>query len=348
MWGWLRRRIERRSYTNSLVSAAYNAATATAASAAGSAAVEAVGGLLARTLSCARVDGPAWARAAVSPTWLAQVARELVRFGAHLSVIELHGDGMDLQAAGHWHWNGPVSERDWWATVSLYGPTDNRTVRVPREGAVFLQWARLGIQPHIGLSAARLAEYAAKAAAESERAIGDEMAGPLRHFLTLPDGVDVESEQTAKLRADIDKAADRGRALLVETTQGGFGDVANRPARDWVASRLGPNPPETVVRLAEGAFARLLAAGGASVSLFSDADGTAQREALRRFHLFTVLPALKLIERELQAQVDGGIRLTVDHYGADLAGRAATFKKLVEGGMALPDAVAASGVLVDG
>ena len=91
------------------------------------------------------------------------------------------------------------------------------------------------------------------------------------------------------LKADIGGA--RGKAVLTETTFAGWGEgKASAPMLDWKPQRLGPNPPEAMVAVADAAFSRMVAACGASVSLFSDADGTAQREALRRWHMGTVRP----------------------------------------------------------
>ena len=103
--------------------------------------------------------------------------------------------------------------------------------------------------------------------------------------------------------------------------------------------------PESMVRVADSAFARMVAACGASVSLFSDADGTAQREALRRWHMGTVRPLARLLEHELTARLETTVRLRFDGYPKDLQSRAATFKALVASGMAPNEALAIAGLL---
>ncbi len=60
----------------------------------------------------------------------------------------------------------------------------------------------------------------------------------------------------------------------------------------------------------------------------------------------TVVPLARLIERELTAKLGGRVRLTFDSYPLDLAGRAQAFQKLVAGGMAVNEALAASGLIV--
>ena len=123
--------------------------------------------------------------------------------------------------------------------------------------------------------------------------------------------------------------------------------LAGAPQRDWMASRLGPNPPESLVRLASDTFARLTAACGASVSLFTDADGIAQREAWRRWHLSSVLPVAGLIKAELSARFESSVRFNFDMYATDLQGRAQAFQKMVQGGVEPVEALQVSGLLAE-
>ena len=103
-----------------------------------------------------------------------------------------------------------------------------------------------------------------------------------------------------------------------------------------------------MAEVARDAFARTLAACGCPPALFTDgADGTAQREALRRWHLGTVAPLARLLETELTAKLEADVRLSFDPYALDIAGRAGAFAKLVAGGMAVTAALAASGLLSD-
>ena len=91
----------------------------------------------------------------------------------------------------------------------------------------------------------------------------------------------------------------------------------------------------------------MVASCGAPPSLFVDADGTAQREALRRWHLGTVMPLARMLEGELSAKLATPVRLRFDAYPLDLAGRAQAFQKLVAGGVAVTEALATSGLLAD-
>ena len=346
MLGLFKRKPERRGFADAILSAFEGAAAGQAASAASTAAIEAVSGLLARSIAGARVQGPSWASAALSPCWLQTAVREMVRRGEHLSAMGFDRDGnLRLLPSGNWWWKGGLAEDDWRAVVTTYGPMDSVTRDMGRDELVFLQWSRLADQPHLGRSPHRLASLAGKAAAEVERSLGDEAGGPIASILTVPEGRDADGDELAGLRSDISKA--RGRALLLETVAGGDGDKANAPQRDWLATRLGPNMPGPLVELARDTFDRLVAAAGASPALFNDADGTAQREALRRWHLSTVLPVAKMIETELTARLEANVRLHFDNYALDLQARATALQKLIDSGMERTEALSIVGLLME-
>ena len=123
--------------------------------------------------------------------------------------------------------------------------------------------------------------------------------------------------------------------------------MSSAPRRDWIVSRLGPNPPESLAMIRRDSFEAVLAATGTPPSLFVDADGTAQREAVRRWHLGTVLPLARILEAELSEKLEAEVRLTFDAYPLDLAGRAQAFQKLVAGGVSVTEALATAGLADD-
>ena len=101
-----------------------------------------------------------------------------------------------------------------------------------------------------------------------------------------------------------------------------------------------------MVKLSDAAFGRVLAACGCSPALFDDSDGTSKREALRQWNLGTVQPLAMQLQTELSDKLAATIRLTFDLYNVDLQGRAASFQKLVAGGVAVNDALMTTGLLV--
>ena len=357
--GWFRR--EKRSagggYTDAVVAAIEAQAAQKVADASSTAAVEAVAGMLSRALADAEVIAPGWVQDAVSPFWLMQVGRSLIRPGESLSVVEMDGDGrLDLVPAAFWNFEalstpGTEREQTWHARVTTYGPSSSHTRLLARDRLVFVRWGTSPGTRYRGQGPTSWAHLTARLSGEVERSLADESAGPLAQIVALPDSGasdpdDPDEPPHKQLRADI--AAARGKAVTVDTTSAGWGDgQAAAPQRDWRPSRLGPAPPEALVRVAEDAFSRMVAACGANVSLFTDADGTAQREAWRRWHLGTVQPLARLLAHELTARLDTEVKLRLDKYPTDLAGRASAFKALVTGGMDVTEAVAVAGLLAD-
>ena len=137
------------------------------------------------------------------------------------------------------------------------------------------------------------------------------------------------------LKLDIARA--RGQALLLETTAAGWGTgISSAPRRDWASERLGPNPPAAMGEINQQIYAEVLAACGCSVAMFDDSDGTSKREAERIWLHSTVRPLGKLLASELSERLETPVDLNFDQlYMHDLSGRAASFMKLVSGGMTL-------------
>ena len=328
-------------------------AAGSAADASSTAAVEAAAGSLARSFAAARVSGPSWAQETVSPGFLAQCGRDLIRNGDSMHVIRVdRGGGVRLVPASSWHWEGNHDPDSWTVRVTAYGPSTSTTWNLPASAVVFTRWGGTPGQPYVGTGPLSWAHTTARLQSEAERSLADEAAGPLANLIALPASADDgagedDDDPLAALRADIRKA--RGKALLLETTAAAWGEGrAGAPQRDWAPSRLGPSPPDAMVSVRKDAFAAVLAACGCSPALFDDSDGTSKREALRQWHLGTVLPLARLLEVELTAKLDTPVRLRFDNYPLDLAGRAQAFQKLVAGGVSVNEALATSGLLADG
>ena len=88
----------------------------------------------------------------------------------------------------------------------------------------------------------------------------------------------------------------------------------------------------------------VLAACGTPPSLFTDADGTSQREALWRWHLGTVLPLARLLEHELTLKLDTPVELKFDSYALDMVSRATVVAKLAQVGVPMATALEAVGL----
>ena len=95
------------------------------------------------------------------------------------------------------------------------------------------------------------------------------------------------------------------------------------------------------------AFEAVLAACGVPPALFTDADGTSQREAARRWHLNLVLPLARMVEHELSVKLETPVELKFDSYALDMVSRATVVAKLAQAGVPMATALDAVG-LADG
>ena len=311
------------------------------------AATEATAGLLSRSLAAAIVEGPGAAEV-VTPRCLAQIGRDLIRVGESLHVLRYMAGRLLLIPASTWYWEGDADPATWLCTATAYGPSGSSTWRVPQSSVVFVAWGSPTARPYHGLSPSTWAADTARLNANAERSLADETGGPVAQLLPVPqDGGDGDDgDVLASLKSDIKDA--RGKALLVETVNAGWGEGRSAaPQSDWKQQRLGPMPTEAMVALADASFARVLAASGCSPALFDDSDGTSKREALRQWHLGVVVPMARQLETELTMKLETDVRLRFDLYNTDLAGRAGAFQKLVAGGVAVNEALATAGLLED-
>ena len=346
-WPW-RKTEERGSYTDTVVRMLEAEAAGTAADTASTAAVEAASGSLSRAFCAAKVTGADHAVQAITPAFLAQVGRDLIRSGSSMHVVTVDQNGrVFLVPANAWTIMGGSDPASWSVEVSTSGPSTSDTRKMPYNGVVFMKWGSAPGQPFAGKGPLSWASTTSSLQSETERSLADEMKGPLAQLITVPkDGGDGSMDQ---LKADL-KAA-RGRVALCETTQLGYGEGRlAAPQKDFSPTRLGPSAPPTSVQIRKDTFDAVLSACGTPPALFSGtASGTAAREAMRRYHLGTVLPLAKLLEYELRDKLDApGLKLIFDRYPLDLAGRAQAFQKLVAGGVSVTEALATSGLLADG
>ena len=319
------------------------------ADASSTAAVEAAAGALSRAFSSAEVVAPGWVRDAVSPVVLGQVGRDLTRSGDSMHVIRLDNDGMvRLIPAASWHFEGNHDPASWTVRVTAYGPSTSTTWNLPASSVIFVRWGGTPGQPYVGTSPTSWAASSARLHSEAERSLADEAGGPLAQMLAIPqDGGDGSDDDPLKdLKADI-KAA-RGRALLLETSSAGWGEGrASSPQSDFVPRRLGPMMPDSMVKVADAAFMRVLASCGCPPSLFVDSDGTSQREAVRRWHMNVVLPMARILEHELTMKLEAEVKLKFDAYPLDMVSRSQAVTRLTAAGVALPVAMSAVGLAGD-
>ena len=187
-----------------------------------------------------------------------------------------------------------------------------------------------------------MAALAGKLSAETVRALAEESSSPVGRLLGVP--VDGEDATVQGLKADIKNAA--GRVALLET--GDWGNAGGDTKVDLKTERFGAEPPASLVQLLSAASQEIYAACGFNSALWGGSQAASVREAWR-LALFGVLAPLgRLVESELKAKLDDEVSLSWQELRAsDLSGRARAFQSMVGGGMAVDQAVAVAGLMVE-
>lgn len=306
-------------------------------------AFEAGCGVIARAFASATVEGPDALAMAVTPEWLATMARSLCRNGEFLAAIDVGSKGLHLTPCASWNVTGDPDPDSWTYRLYMAGPSYQvNRMEVPASAVVHIRYAVHPVQPWRGLGPIQLATLAGRLSAETVTALADESNGA--HGMVLPMPVDGQDPTVTQLKADLKRL--KGQLALVESVRT-MATGAPMPASDWVPQRIGANPPASLVALHEIATREVLAALGIPPVLFgSNPNGTAGREAWRQLLFAVVAPLGRLVMAELEAKLEAPIVLSWDELRAsDIAGRARAFQSMVSAGMDPAKAAGLAGLM---
>ena len=338
---------KREGYTDTIINALIQAAEGSARNAHATAALESAAGLYQAAFSAAKVEPES---EALGPSFLGEAARRLIRYGQAVYLIEVEDGKIHLQDVGSWNIGGGPGEESWTYHCQIQGPTSAETIKVPSSGVIHFRYAVDPLRPWEGLGPLQSASATGTLMGALEQRLGEESAAPSALLLPIPaDGGDGgEGDPLANLKADIAKA--KGRPVVLKTTAGGFGEgPGSAPQKDWQQSRIGANPPEVLVNLRKESILSVMSACQVPISLITDADGTSQREAWRRFVMGAVEPLSQRMAEELSRKLD---LPSLDFkfrslWASDLIGRTQAFQRLVQGGMGIQEAVSAAGIMAE-
>ena len=287
--------------------------------------------------------------AALTPSFLAMVARALIRRGEYVAVLDaMPGRGLDIYPAATWDVRGGPSEADWWYRCDLAGPSGAVSRTLPSAAVIHVRYAVDPARAWRGISPLEWARATGTLAGNLEHRLGEEAGAPTGAYLPLPradgDDPDDENDPLSDIRADIRKAG--GSQVLVETTSAAYGEGrGGAPMTDWKPNRFGANPPAVLETLRSSVGQAVIAATGVPVALVSTADGTSQRESWRRFVHGPVAALGAIVGGELGRKLDTEVSFTFGSlYASDLTGRAAALGRLVKAKMPLDQARAVCGL----
>ena len=80
-------------------------------------------------------------RDALTADVLSLIARNLIRRGESLFLIEVNNAGLALRPAGSWDVRGGWDPSDWWYRLDLFGPSGNVTRFVPADAVLHFKYA---------------------------------------------------------------------------------------------------------------------------------------------------------------------------------------------------------------
>ena len=146
LWPFTKREPEKRQavqpFTDAIVAAIQAQATgAELAQPNATAAVEASAGFYARALAAAVVRGAGVATGALTPSVLSLAARDLIRRGESIFLMEIERGRLVLRPAGSWDVRGGPRESQWWYRLDLFGPSGNETRLVPGASVLHFRYA---------------------------------------------------------------------------------------------------------------------------------------------------------------------------------------------------------------
>ena len=320
-------------YTEQAINAAEVEAAGGSVNASTLAVAEACMGLWERSLASATVEPMNGRLAALSPPFLALMARSLALHGDFAASLALDGQTIRLLPSATFDVHG--NARSQWYRLDVVGPDTTETVRAGADGVFHVainaeprQWWR-------GVSPLKRAKSTASLAARIESSLSREAdIYPLRFA-----GVDRKGTYDAWTRTVDIIRRKRGGVVFTGGNLGQQGESGRVPD----PAKMGPAPDDTFADALRSQIGRdICGAFGISPALFAErGDGAGQREAWRRFWLGTVQPLALLVQAECRAKLDPSAIVTLDALRAAdedgrsraVARRATAFKVMKEAGI---------------
>ena len=325
-WPWQNGEIEKRGYTDAITQAIIDNA-AKAATDGYVAGLEIAAGQLGRAFTSATISGPG--AAAFTPEVMAQIGRAMVEDGEAV----WYRRGQAIIRAQTYTPNGDGSTY----TLTVAG----REVVVQMRRLFAARW-NIDVDTGYGIAPLTMARTLRTMLSQLERSLSQEASASVGYLLPIP--ADAGNPITGDLKADLSNL--EGKIALIETARNNWGDgPQGAPRQDYQLARLGARFPEPNIKLYTAAQESVLACCGYPVQLVQQADGTAQREAWRRYLHGTVAPLGMIVERAAE-MIGLPIQIAFDKlFASDIQGRARAFQSLVGSGMSMQEAAAASGIL---
>ena len=205
------------------------------------------------------------------------------------------------------------------------------TMHVNRDRIIHCMYAPDPLRPWSGVSPIGNGKLAANLIANLEKSLGQEAGTTTGYLLPIPKPVDGDSVDD--LRTDL--AGLKGKTALIETVRGGYDEGRTAaPVRDYQPSRLGPSMTQSEVELYREVQMTILSMLGVPTEILRPSDGTAAREAWRRFLHGCIAPLSILVQEELERVFKRSVTISHENlFASDVVSKARAYGSLVKGNM---------------
>ena len=331
-WPWSRPEV-RHSYTDQVISQIL--ASASGASDGGAlAAIEASARLWGSGLASATVKPDNLALAAITPTILDSIGRNLCRVGESLFMIDVRQGRVSLTPCGQWTVHGNDDPASWIYRLTLSGPDSTRMITLPSASVVHFRYSPHPSRPWAGRSPLTLALDTFRVAGLLESASAGELSFTQKQVLS--------PRRNPGDYAPVDTLGPDTIKKIVEAFSKHVSSDAFVIPADVQAQRLGPEPPDSFALLRDRFESSIYASCGIPPALLAaQATGTALRESFRQVLHSLLKPLGAIIAEELRAKLDPAAALEFSNLRAgDIVGTSRALGSLVKAGLT-PQAAAA-------
>ena len=306
------------------------------------AAIEICAGVWQRGMSSAEVTPMNARTAALTPTLLGHIGRNLCLYGEVVASIDVRRGQVTLTPAQSWVVSGGLDRDSWVYECTFQTPSGSVVRSLPSSRVLHIMYAQSSAQPWCGVSPLGQAGLTQSMLYNLESALAQEARTPTAYVVPVPD-----PKQAHQLTTDL--RGSKGGLSLVPSTRSdaawGMGQEST-PGSDWQSMRLGMSPPLPVVELRSRAELSILAAAGVPVTILSLSDGTAKRADLARFLTLTLEPVGRIVTEQVGAALEvPDLKLDFSAASAaDLASKGRVFGQLVSNGVSIADAAEVAGL----
>ena len=278
----------------------------------------------------------------ISQDLLGNLVHTMLTRGESLALIEVVDGKIQLQQSTSWNVSGDtLNPNKWMYQCELAFPSGGKAIRTSGDGVVHLRYYTQPESPYMGMSPLYLAQQTAGMLYSLESRFDEETQASNGQIVSITlDSGDVETQEQF----------DKHYGFLTRMRGGTFVESQNRErgGKQNFAGRvrIGAEYHQNMLTLRDKLHADIASAFGVPIELLiADGEGTATREAFRRFVLTTIQPMATKIEEELSLKLDTNVSLSFEALrSADLQGIGRGIKALVDSGMSLDEALSQVGL----